>query len=120
MRKLLRATLIVKREASITGEPWVAFTAARATSKLAEIAISHMQSGRPLSAHVDAFTPWQVTLSGQGGFRIEPDRLTEVGDGAVMVARGAISGSPVAVESRQIAAFPFPRIDAPGAVEYLF
>ena len=36
--KLLRATLIVKRETSITGELWAAFTAAAAASTLAEIA----------------------------------------------------------------------------------
>jgi len=39
MSKLLRATLIVKRETSISGELWAAFTAVRATSKLIEIAI---------------------------------------------------------------------------------
>jgi hypothetical protein len=38
VRKLLRATLIVKRETSITGELWAAFTAAGAASTLAEIA----------------------------------------------------------------------------------
>jgi hypothetical protein len=36
--KLLGAMLIVKRETSITGELWVAFTAAGAASTLAEIA----------------------------------------------------------------------------------
>jgi hypothetical protein len=38
VRKLLRATFIVKRETSITGELWAAFTAAGAASTLAEIA----------------------------------------------------------------------------------
>jgi hypothetical protein len=38
--KLLRAMLIVKRETSITGELWAAFTAAGAASTLAEIANS--------------------------------------------------------------------------------
>jgi hypothetical protein len=38
VRKLLRATLIVKRETSIAGELWAAFTAAAAVSTLAEIA----------------------------------------------------------------------------------
>src|SRR5438552_17812202 len=38
VRKLLRATLIVKRETSITGELWAAFTAEGAAPTLAEIA----------------------------------------------------------------------------------
>jgi hypothetical protein len=39
MSKLLRATLIVKRETSISGELWAAFTAVGAASKLVPIAI---------------------------------------------------------------------------------
>jgi hypothetical protein len=44
MSKLLRATLIVKRETSVTGELWAAFTAAGAASKLVEIAFSRVRS----------------------------------------------------------------------------
>jgi hypothetical protein len=39
MSKLLRATLIVKRKTSISGELWAAFTAVGAASKLVPIAI---------------------------------------------------------------------------------
>lgn len=39
-RKLFRATLIVKRETSMSGEPLPVFTAAGVASTLAEIAIS--------------------------------------------------------------------------------
>jgi hypothetical protein len=48
VRKLLRATLIVKRATSITGELWAAFTAAGAASTLAEIAISRVRSPKQL------------------------------------------------------------------------
>ena len=47
-----------------------------------------------------------------GQFGIEPDRLIQVGHGAVAVALGAVSGRAIVVEGRQIASFPFPRLDA--------
>ncbi len=52
------------------------------------------------------------TEEGHGEFRIDPDHLIEVGDGAVVVALGAITVTSIGVVSRQIASFPFPRIDA--------
>jgi hypothetical protein len=42
VRKLLRATLVVKRETGMTGELWAAFTAAGAAFTLAEIANSRV------------------------------------------------------------------------------
>jgi hypothetical protein len=48
VRKLLRATLMVKRETSITGELWAAFTVRGAASKVAEIAISRARSPKRL------------------------------------------------------------------------
>jgi len=51
--KLLRATCLVKRETSITGELWTAFTAAGAASTLAEIAnFSRAQSKQLPGAEV--------------------------------------------------------------------
>src|SRR6476660_8359443 len=55
-------------------------------------------------------------VEGHGQFGIEPDRLTQVGDGALEVAPFVISGSSIVAESRQVASFPFPRIDAPRTV----